>query len=117
MTRLTSDAPDAPFVLPKRRWPAAWRSVRRLMADENDTEQVLLIMDALNGDESVGFYRKLVRSRSGGLHSARIGGDAIIRSSLTRGLVSQWTQRNAGRNGILQDSTSPDEDGARSPRS
>jgi len=50
----------------KRDWRAAWRALRRLMADGNDTAQVFRIMRALNGDATQANYRRLIAARDGG---------------------------------------------------
>jgi ubiquinone biosynthesis protein COQ4 len=56
---------DRPLV-PPRDWGAALGALRKLMADKHDTEQVFVIMSALNADEDVRLYQRLLTSRSGG---------------------------------------------------
>lgn len=56
---------DRPLV-PKREWGTALGALRKLMANKNDTEQVFVIMSALNADEDVKLYQRLLTTRSGG---------------------------------------------------
>ncbi len=59
---------QADFVLPKPRrdWPRALRSMRRLLADKDDTVQVFEIMRALNGTATREGYFRLLRTARGG---------------------------------------------------
>lgn len=50
----------------KRDWPAAWRALRRLLADSDDTVQVFRITRALNGGTWQRNYRRLIASAEGG---------------------------------------------------
>ncbi|HYJ84316.1 MAG TPA: Coq4 family protein [Allosphingosinicella sp.] len=50
----------------KRQWGTAFRALRRLLADGDDTVQVFRIMRALNGDTSHRNYRRLIASAEGG---------------------------------------------------
>lgn len=49
----------------KRDFPTAFRAVRRLLADGNDTTQVFIIMRALNGPVARHNYLRLLRTREG----------------------------------------------------
>ncbi|WP_326524900.1 Coq4 family protein [Sphingomonas sp.] len=55
--------PGAPL---KRDWGTAWRALRKLMANGDDTVQVFRIMRALNADASQKGFRKLIATREGG---------------------------------------------------
>ena len=57
---------DLRYVVARRDWGAALTALRKLMANKDDTEQVFHIMDALNADEEVRCYRKLVSTMKGG---------------------------------------------------
>ncbi|MBV8971166.1 MAG: ubiquinone biosynthesis protein [Sphingomonadaceae bacterium] len=59
----TADAPHAP---PRRDWVKALRSVRRLLADKDDTVQVFEIMRALNGPATRDGYLRLIGTTRGG---------------------------------------------------
>jgi ubiquinone biosynthesis protein COQ4 len=50
----------------KRDWKGAWRALRTLLADSDDTHQAFLIMRALNADTPARQYRKLLGSPGGG---------------------------------------------------
>lgn len=57
----------AETLLPDRRdWKTAWRALRRLLANGEDTEQVFIIMRALNAGSAKHNYARLVRSHEGG---------------------------------------------------
>jgi ubiquinone biosynthesis protein COQ4 len=56
---------DRPLV-PRRDWGVAIKALRNLMANKHDTEQVFILMSALNADEDVRLYQRLLTSRSGG---------------------------------------------------
>jgi ubiquinone biosynthesis protein COQ4 len=60
-----------PAVPIKRQWGTAFRALRRLLADGDDTVQVFRIMRALNGDTSHRNYRRLIASAGGGLLAYR----------------------------------------------
>lgn len=49
----------------KREWGVALRAVRKLLADPGATEQVFIIMRALNAGEAAKNYRKLMRTEAG----------------------------------------------------
>jgi len=51
---------------PRRRWGAALKALRGLLADKEDTGQVFEIMRALNGDSTARNYERLLRSPDGG---------------------------------------------------
>jgi ubiquinone biosynthesis protein COQ4 len=55
-----------PAVSMKREWGTAFRALRRLLANGDDTVQVFRIMRALNGDTSNRNYRRLIASPEGG---------------------------------------------------
>lgn len=57
---------EQPYIVARRDWGAAFAALRRLMANKDDTEQVFLIMDALNADEEVRCFRKLTSTMKGG---------------------------------------------------
>ena len=63
-------APKLPAFNPakpmKREWGTAWRAVRKLMANGDDTVQVFRIMRALNGDIARKNYVRLLSSPEGG---------------------------------------------------
>lgn len=59
------DAPN-PGVPTGRDWATAWRALRRLLADGNDTVQVFRIMRALNGNSALKNYRRLLAHPGGG---------------------------------------------------
>jgi ubiquinone biosynthesis protein COQ4 len=58
--------PFNPAVPMKREWLTAFRALRRLLANGDDTVQVFRIMRALNGDTSHRNYRRLIGSPEGG---------------------------------------------------
>jgi ubiquinone biosynthesis protein Coq4 len=64
----------------KREWGHAFRALRRLLDDRDDTTQVFEVMRALNGSSTVDGYRRLLASSEGG----RI---AYERSELARRLM------------------------------
>src|SRR6202008_4314123 len=51
---------------PKTDWPHALQSLRRLLADKEDTAQVFEIMRALNGASTAKGYDRLLTTREGG---------------------------------------------------
>ncbi len=55
--------PGAPM---KREWGIAFRALRRLLSNRDDTVQVFRIMRALNGDTSARNYRRLIAGAEGG---------------------------------------------------
>ncbi len=59
-------AADAPVAPPRREWLKALRSVRRLLADKDDTVQVFEIMRALNGPATRDGYLRLISTARGG---------------------------------------------------
>ena len=59
----TADAPVAPL---RRDWLKAFRSVRRLLADKDDTVAVFEIMRALNGAATRDGYLRLIGTVQGG---------------------------------------------------
>jgi ubiquinone biosynthesis protein COQ4 len=61
-----ASTPFNPAVPPKRDWAAAWRALRRLLADSDDTVQVFQITRALNGDAWQRNYQRLIASPDGG---------------------------------------------------
>jgi ubiquinone biosynthesis protein COQ4 len=54
------------FVNTRRDWAGAYRAVRQLLRDPNDTPQVFRIMAALNGGTSAKNYRRLLQTEEGG---------------------------------------------------
>lgn len=50
----------------RRDWKGAWRALRTLLADSDDTHQAFLIMRALNADTPARQYRKLLETPGGG---------------------------------------------------
>jgi ubiquinone biosynthesis protein COQ4 len=50
----------------KRDWKTAWRALRTLLADSDDTVQAFIIMRALNADTPARQYRKLLETPGGG---------------------------------------------------
>ena len=51
---------------PRRHWGAAFRALRRLLTDKEDTGQVFEIMGALSGDSGQRGYRRLLETPQGG---------------------------------------------------
>lgn len=86
-------APYNPGKPLKRDWASAWRALRRLMANGDDTVQVFRIMRALNADASQKGYRKLIATRDGGriayerVELAEKFGDRAWLDSLPEGTV------------------------------
>lgn len=60
-----AEAPN-PGLPTARDWGAAWRALRKLLADGNDTVQVFRIMRALNGNTALKNYRRLLAEPDGG---------------------------------------------------
>jgi ubiquinone biosynthesis protein COQ4 len=60
------ELPVRPAKRPHRDWPRAFRAIRRLFADNEDTTQVFEIMQALNGDSAMRGYLRLLRTDDGG---------------------------------------------------
>lgn len=60
-----AEAPN-PGLPTARDWGAAWRALRKLLADGNDTVQVFRIMRALNGNTALKNYRRLLAEPKGG---------------------------------------------------
>ncbi len=58
--------PDLPITPPRRDWLKALRSLRRLLADKDDTVQVFEIMRALNGPATRNGYLRLIGTTQGG---------------------------------------------------
>lgn len=67
---MTADAVDfqqpSAFSSTKMDWGHALRSLRRLLADKDDTRQVFEIMRALNGSSTAKGYQRLLASAKGG---------------------------------------------------
>src|ERR1700761_1867218 len=72
---MTDTAAPTPFVRidetgriarPRRNWLAAYRALRRLLSDKEDTGQVFEIMAALNGATTQHGYRRLLTTVQGG---------------------------------------------------
>ena len=61
--RVTPYNPGKPM---RRQWGTAWRALRKLLANGDDTVQVFRIMRALNADAAQRGYRRLIASREGG---------------------------------------------------
>ena len=59
-------APEAAFVRPHRQWGVAFKALRRLLSDKEDTGQVFVIMRALNGASGVKNYARLLKTAEGG---------------------------------------------------
>jgi ubiquinone biosynthesis protein COQ4 len=59
-------AQSAPILRPKRQWGVAFKALRRLLANKEDTGQVFEIMSALNGDSTARNYERLLRMPGGG---------------------------------------------------
>jgi ubiquinone biosynthesis protein COQ4 len=57
---------DAPMARPRRQWITAFKALRRLLRDKEDTGQVFEIMGALNGDSTARSYQRLLRTPQGG---------------------------------------------------
>ena len=55
-----------PLPSPRLDWPAAFRGLRKLLADKNDTLAVFTIMRALNGRSQVKGYQRLISTPQGG---------------------------------------------------
>ena len=59
-------AVDQPIAVPRRDWGHALRSLRRLLADKDDTVQVFEIMRSLNGPATRNGYSRLLGTTGGG---------------------------------------------------
>ena len=59
-------AADQPLARPRRNWGAAFKALRRLLSDKEDTGQVFEIMAALNGDSTQKGYARLISTVNGG---------------------------------------------------
>jgi ubiquinone biosynthesis protein COQ4 len=57
---------DAPIPRQRRRWGAALKALRRLLADKEDTGQVFEIFAALAGDSAQKGYQRLLATPGGG---------------------------------------------------
>lgn len=55
----------------KRDWRTAWRALRKLLADGDDTTQVFVIMRALNGASTPNNYHRLLRTPAGARQAYR----------------------------------------------
>ena len=64
-TAFTSVSP-ARVAVPRREWGAAYRALRRLLADKDATGEVFEVMRALNGTSTRHGYFKLLSSMEGG---------------------------------------------------
>ena len=64
-TAIIADRPQ-PLAVPRREWGAAYRALRRLLADKDSTENVFEIMRALNGASTRNGYHKLLSTMEGG---------------------------------------------------
>lgn len=65
-TRYQVPEPEAGVIPTRRDWGSAWRALRKLLRNGDDTVQVFRIMRALNGDTSQKNYRKLLDRPGGG---------------------------------------------------
>ncbi|MCR5880976.1 ubiquinone biosynthesis protein COQ4 [Phenylobacterium sp. J367] len=67
---MTADTLDAKYVPPrastKMDWPHAFRALRRLLADKEDTTAVFEIMRSLNGASTAKNYHRLLNTPQGG---------------------------------------------------
>src|SRR5271154_3182546 len=63
---MTTATMDRPATKDRKNWTEAFRAVRRLLADPNDTVQVFRVMAALNGGTSARNYRRLLQTPEGG---------------------------------------------------
>lgn len=63
---LAVDGPAQRLPKPRLQWGAAFKALRRLLADKEDTVQVFEIMRALNGGSSAWGYQKLLETPQGG---------------------------------------------------
>jgi ubiquinone biosynthesis protein COQ4 len=59
-------APSERLAVPRREWGAAYRALRRLLADKDSTENVFEIMRALNGRATRDGYYRLLSTAQGG---------------------------------------------------
>jgi len=67
-----SPAPEpTKLKVPRREWGAAWRALRKLLADKDNTGEVFEIMRALNGASTRQGYFKLLTTADGGRLAAR----------------------------------------------
>ncbi|HEX4180632.1 MAG TPA: Coq4 family protein [Caulobacteraceae bacterium] len=57
---------DARLERPRRQWGVAFRALKRLLSDKEDTGQVFEIMGALNGDSTARGYGRLLQTVQGG---------------------------------------------------
>jgi ubiquinone biosynthesis protein COQ4 len=65
-TAITAAPQPQPLAVPRREWGAAYRALRRLLADKDSTENVFEIMRALNGASTRNGYHKLLSTMEGG---------------------------------------------------
>lgn len=63
---LAVDTPAQRLPKPRLQWGAAFKALRRLLADKEDTVQVFEIMRALNGGASAWGYQRLLETPQGG---------------------------------------------------
>ena len=63
---LAIDTPAQRLPKPKLQWGAAFKAMRRLLADKEDTVQVFEIMRALNNGSSAWGYQRLLETPQGG---------------------------------------------------
>jgi ubiquinone biosynthesis protein COQ4 len=68
MAELTLDGDQAidRTLLPRRRWGAALKALKRLLSDKEDTGAVFEIMTALNGNATARNYHRLLQTSRGG---------------------------------------------------
>jgi ubiquinone biosynthesis protein COQ4 len=59
-------AATQPMPRPRRQWLTAFKALRRLLNDKEDTGQVFEIMAALNGDSTMKGYQRLISTPQGG---------------------------------------------------
>jgi ubiquinone biosynthesis protein COQ4 len=59
-------ATELAFASTRKDWPAAFRAMRKLLADPDDTVQVFRVMTALNSGTSAKNYRRLLQTAEGG---------------------------------------------------
>jgi hypothetical protein len=80
----------------KRDWRTAFRAMKNLLADPDDTVQVFKIMQALNAGTSAKNYHRLISTHEGGRVAfairARHGRRCLSHVPGEDGLLRQWSR-------------------------
>jgi ubiquinone biosynthesis protein COQ4 len=88
-------AEAAPALNPNRRdWPGAFRAVRKLLADPNDTHSVFHVMRALNGGTAQKNYNRLLETPEGGRIAYRR--PELVEKLMDRAWLAQFAPGTVG---------------------